>query len=72
MLEMVTSIVTFQQTVVALITNFINGLFTLLLLIPQAVVFITTSIGYLPSGPDCFCRCRCFYLRCLSYHWEVI
>ena len=48
MLEMVTSIVTFQQTVVALITNFINGLFTLLLLIPQAVVFITTSIGYLP------------------------
>ena len=48
MLEMVTSIVTFLQTVVALITNFINGLFTLLLLIPQAVAFITTSIGYLP------------------------
>jgi len=45
MLEMVSSIL---QTVVALVMNFINGLFTLLLLIPQAVVFVTTSIGYLP------------------------
>ncbi len=48
MLEMVSSILTFLQTVVALVMNFINGLFTLLLLIPQAVVFVTTSIGYLP------------------------
>lgn len=46
MLEMVSSILTFLQTVVALVMNFINGLFTLLLLIPQAVVFVTTSIGY--------------------------
>ena len=49
MLEMVSSILTFLQTVVALVMNFINGLFTLLLLIPQAVVFVTTSIGYLPT-----------------------
>lgn len=48
MLEMVDSIITFLQTVVSLIQNFISGLLTLMLLIPQALVFITTSIGYLP------------------------
>ena len=59
MLEMVSSILTFLQTVVALVMNFINGLFTLLLLIPQAVVFVTAKPVTVEHCFPIFCSSVC-------------
>ena len=48
MIDLLTSIVETIVSLVQFVINAINGLIQLLLLIPQAIAFITSSISMLP------------------------
>lgn len=43
------TIINFIQAIFAFVTNIISGTVQMLLMIPQAVSFLTYSLGYIPS-----------------------
>lgn len=43
------TIVNFIQAIFAFVTNLISGTVQMLLMIPQAVSFLTYSLGFMPS-----------------------
>lgn len=43
------TIVNFIQAIFAFVTNIISGTVQMLLMIPQAVSFLTYSLGFMPS-----------------------
>lgn len=43
------TIINFIQAIFAFVTNIISGTVQMLIMIPQAVSFLTYSLGYIPS-----------------------
>lgn len=49
MQQVLESILTFFQGIISLIANLLHGIAQLIIMIPQALAFIGTSLGALPS-----------------------
>lgn len=54
MTDAINAVLTFFQSIASIGKNFLEGVFSLLALIPQGIAFITSTIGFIPSAISIF------------------